>query len=321
LSGREAAGLPEGVGAVHPATKVILRATRRVACALFVALLTALGLTQEADAAPSLRVACDVYATNTVDPITFGDHLHRQFGNTSTSNSSSFQSLHANTTTSCDGKWWTNAGWFPVERDEPVRKVLVYYRGPGDQTRIHDIPNGLQIIAKKVKYNCDASPGKPAPMQDTPPYGCAENWGTHVTFPSCWNGWGLGEDATVYGPTRSVCPASNPIRLPEIAYLITHPNTDGRVPKPLRVSSGTNEWGNHAVMHADYLFAAQDQFQQDVDLNGDGTVQREDGGYNEEALLDLCIRDAPDALEYNNARCRAGGLLPWHTRALNNYYN
>ena len=75
-----------------------------------------------------------------------------------------------------------------MERNEPVSKVLVYYRGPGDQTRIHDIPNGLQLLGKRALYDCVSSPGDSTPEQSTPPYGCTKNWSTHVTFPACWNG-------------------------------------------------------------------------------------------------------------------------------------
>ena len=86
-------------------TKAFSRTTWRVACALFVALLAAPMLTQKADVAPSNRVAGNIYATNNVDPKAFSDHLHHPFGNTSTSNSSTFKSLYANKTTSYDGKW------------------------------------------------------------------------------------------------------------------------------------------------------------------------------------------------------------------------
>ena len=105
---------------------------------------------------------------------------------------------------------------------------------------------------------------------------------------------------------------------------MTHPNTDGVVPRPLRVSCGLDTWCNYPSMHGDYFFAAQDEFQNDVDLDGDtkleGVNGTYDGGYSEESLLNLCIRDAPDALEFPDDRCRAGGLLDWHKKAIRNYY-
>ena len=93
------------------------------------------------------------------------------------------------------------------------------------------------------------------------------------------------------------------------------------MPNPLQVSAGVDEWHRYTSMHADYLFAAQDQFHRDVDLNGNGTIEREGGGYSEEALMDLCIWEAPDALEFSNSRCRTSGLLSWHTQTISNYYD
>ena len=90
---------------------------------------------------------CRIYDTNRVDPIAFSAHLHHQFGNTSTTNSSTGLSLFGNTDTSCASDWFTSEGWFPVERYEPVRRITVYYRAPGDQTEIRRIPKGLQLLA------------------------------------------------------------------------------------------------------------------------------------------------------------------------------
>ncbi len=41
---------------------------------------------ERADAEPRIKVSCDVYATNRVDPIADSEHLHRQIGNTSLTN-------------------------------------------------------------------------------------------------------------------------------------------------------------------------------------------------------------------------------------------
>ena len=300
----------------------------RVVCAFIVALLAGLMLTQKAEAS-SIRVSCNVYAENRYDPIAFAQHLHRQIGNTSLTNQSTGQSLYANKQTSCpDASWWTNAGWFPVERYEPVPNAIIYYRAPGDQTKVADIPRGMQLLGKndpsrpgaEILYSCGSSPGDTSPTQASPPYNCKQNWATQIRFPRCWDGIGIEETDTVYGPTRTSCPATHPYMLPEINYLIRHPNTDGKVPNPLTVSAGVDTWEDYTHMHADYFFAAQDEFHTDVDLDGDRKLEHTDGRYSERNLMDLCLRDAPDALEFNNARCRAGGLLSWHQTAINNYY-
>lgn len=295
-------------------------------------LLALLATPKEAKAA-SLRVACEVYTENRVDPIAFSEHLHRQFGNLSTTNESTADSLYASKDTSCGadgGQWWTNAGWFPEERNEAAPSAIIYYRAPGDQSQIVNIPHGLELIGKsdpsnsasfeELLYNCGASPGDTAPRQATPPYGCTQNWATHLTFPRCWDGIGTEHTDVTYGPNRTTCPDTHPYMLPEINYLIRHPNRDGVVPNPLEVSMGVDEWGDYSMMHADYFFAAQDEFNHDVDLDGDGTIEHTDGGYSEKALIDLCLRQAPDALEFNNARCRTGGLMPWHVASINRYY-
>ena len=253
----------------------------RVLGALIGALAFYLVLASPANAA-QIKVHCEVYATNYVDPIAFSDHLHHQIGNTSTTNTSTANSLLNNRSTSCDTEWFTTAGWFPVERYESVSGVNVYYRAPGDQTKIANIPKGLQLLGTREQYVCSGD-GSGDGLQSTPVYGCNKDWSTSVTFPWCWNGFSLEESATVYGPTNGTCPASNPIRLPKISYLVMHKNTDGRMPNPLQVSSGIDEWRDWTFMHADYFAANQPIFN--------------------DQLLDLCLRNAPDNVLFADPRC------------------
>lgn len=324
-------------------TSAVSHAIWRVACVFIVALLATLMLTLDKAEADSIRVACSIYATNQFDPIGHASHLHRQAGNTSLNNGSTGDSLYANKNTSCEagGKWWTNAGWAPVEGNanyyEPVSMFDVYYRGPeANDSTIKDIPRGLQLIARntsgntvnEVMYNCGAGPGNTTPVQATPPYSCTKNWATHIFFPRCYDGSGiLTAEHTIYGPNRKSCPSTHPYRIPEISYIIGHPNGDGKIPNPLRVSGDNGAWLPYTSMHADYFFAAQDEFTKAVDLNGDGRIQDNagtaayEGGYSESSLLDLCLRKAPESLEFPSARCRVGGLLSRHQTAINNYYN
>ena len=253
----------------------------RVLGALFGALALYLVLASPANAA-QIKVHCEVYATNHVDPIAFAHHLHHQIGNTSTTNESTGESLFNNLSTSCDQEWFTSAGWFPVELNESVRGVNVYYRAPGDQTQIADVPKGIQLLGTREQYVCDDD-GSGDGFQSTPVYGCNKDWATSVIFPSCWDGWSLEEDATIYGPTLSSCPSTHPIRLPQISFLVSHANADGQVPNPLTVSMGEGEWGSWSNMHADYFGANQPEL-------------------NEE-LLDLCLRDATDNVLHADPRC------------------
>jgi hypothetical protein len=249
---------------------------------LLVLVLAVLLFAAPANAEPRIKVSgCLIYDTNYVDPIAFTDHLHRHFGNTSTTNRSTGQSLIDNKSTSCNEDWFTSAGWFPVERNEPVEKVAVYYRAPGDQTEVRDIPTGLQLVAEEQDYNCNEGT-----FRDTPPYGCAREWSTRLIFPDCWNRNSLQETTTVMGSPRGECPSSHPYRIPRINYLIRHPNTDGVVPNPLRVSAGVDSWASYTFMHGDYLAANQPVFNNE--------------------LLDLCLRDAPNSVTIADPRCGEG---------------
>jgi hypothetical protein len=261
----------------------------RVGSVLLLVLVLAVLLAARADAKPQIKVHCDVYATNRVDPIALSTHLHHQIGNTSTTNSSTGESLFNNRSTSCNESWLTSAGWFPVERYEYVKGINVYYRAPGDQRTIKPIPKGLQLLATKqsalvsgAKYNCNEGP-----FQNTPPYSCRSSWATSINFPDCINTSRLADDSTKAVYSRNgVCPSTHPYRIPRINYLVMHTNADGAVPNPLMVSAGVDDWHDYSFMHADYFAANQPVF-------------------NDE-LLDLCLRNAPDSVTFASPRCGEG---------------
>jgi hypothetical protein len=268
----------QAVDNVFPGTATNWRARFwRVGCVLLLAVLLAVLLAARAEAEPRIKVGCTIYDTNRVDPIAFSQHLHYQIGNTSTTNKSTGQSLLNSPSTSCREEWFTSAAWFPVEQGEPVSRVAVYYRAPGDQTVIRGIPKGLQLLAVDQKYSCNEGP-----FRATPPYGCTEKWGTQIMFPDCWNKSSLEETTTVMSDD-GVCPSSHPYRIPRITYLIQHPNNDGVVPNPLLVSAGVDEWHDYTFMHGDYFAANQPVFNKE--------------------LLDLCLRDAPDSVTVADPRC------------------
>src|SRR5918995_3542156 len=114
-------------------------------------LLSVLLAARPAEAEPRIKVSgCDVYATNQVDPIAGSDHVHNQFGNTTTTNNSTGRSLLAANKTSCKEPWFTSAAWFPVAQKVPLvskNQVAVYYRAPGDRTKVSNIPTGLKIVS------------------------------------------------------------------------------------------------------------------------------------------------------------------------------
>jgi hypothetical protein len=238
------------------------------------------GIVARAGTQPQIKVHCKIYDTNRVDPIAHTLHLHRHFGNTSTTNRSTGKSLFNRSTTSCDKRWFTSAGWVPVERNEPVRGVNVYYRAPGDQKQIKPIPKGLQLLATEEMYSC----GRGTKFTPYPQYGCRGSFSTSVEFPDCIDTSKLADEATNAVYSRSgVCPSTHPYRIPKISFLVMHENADGVIPNPLRVSAGTNAWADYTFMHADYFAASQPVF-------------------NDE-LLDLCLRDARDSVTFASPRC------------------
>lgn len=207
-----------------------------------------------AEAEPRIQVGCGNYATNQVDPIAFSTHLHRQFGNTTTTNESTGKSLQARGSTSCRKPSITSAMWVPVEKGEPASRLTLYYRGP---TTVKNIPLGTELLALRQDYRC----GKGNP-QANPPYGCKINFRSRVFFPNC----GIREVATDPAAAanfanwiekRGGCPSSHPYQIPTISYSIHHNNNDGVVPNPLLVSAGLGTYEPFDFMHGDYVHANQ----------------------------------------------------------------
>jgi hypothetical protein len=270
----------QAVDNVFPGTATNWRARFwRVSCVLLLVVLLAVLLAARADAEPRIKVHCKVYDTNRVDPIAFSEHLHHQIGNTSTTNGSTGDSFFNHKETSCDREWFTSAGWFPVERDEPVRAVNIYYRAPGDQTKVKAIPKGLQLLGTREMYQC----GGDGVFQDTPPYDCETNFGTRIIFPDCWNKQSLEETSMVYGSASGECPSSHPYRIPRMNFLVMHSNADGVLPNPLMISAGVDDWHDYTFMHADYFAANQRVFNR--------------------KLIDLCLRKASDSETVADPRC------------------
>jgi hypothetical protein len=228
---------------------------------LLTVLLSVLLAARPADAEPRIKVSgCDVSAPIMVDPIAHTEHLHLLFGNRRTSNTSTGEQLLKDGTTygsTCNEQWYTSAGWFPVARDVPLlskNQVAVYYRAPGDRTKVQNIPTGLKIISEEAHLNSGGST-------------------VTVTFPDC-----VAMNSSRTAPLldsadhhshmvksrNGVCPSTHPYRIPRVFYLIRY---DGTVTNQTMFSAGENSWepfGTH--MHADYLAANQPVFNDLIDL-------------------------------------------------------
>jgi hypothetical protein len=222
------------------------------AALLLTLLLGVLLAARPADASTRIKLQCNVYATNMVDPIFNTDHLHSHIGNRTTTDESTGESLKAAGTTSCNAPWFTSAGWFPVVRDTQgnvvplVRRnqVVVYYRNPGG-TDLEPIPTGLGILTNDFKFQ-----GGTGTSSDR----------VTLTFPDCWDQRSLSPANMVFS-RRGNCPTEYGYRIPRISFVIRYSRT---VTNQFQVSAGTNQWAPFTEMHADYLAANQDVFNEQL---------------------------------------------------------
>jgi len=223
--------------------------------ALLLSLLLAVLLAaRPADAGTRIKVSgCNVYPKGgaVVDPIYHTDHLHYLFGNTQITDTSTGASLQAKGSgaTTCKASWFTSGGWFPVFRDVSLlskNQVAVYYRAPGDPTKVRDIPIGLGMVTYMAKITSGGA-------------------NVSMVFPDCWDQKSLNPANMVFSHPAGNCPSDHPYRIPKIQYLI---RTNGTVTPQTQVSSGGNNWASFSSeMHADYLAGNQEPiFDQLVDL-------------------------------------------------------
>jgi hypothetical protein len=225
-------------------------------------LLSVLLAARPADAEPRIKISgCNVYGPKILDPIAHTKHSHFHFGNTMTKELSTGQSLLEANETSCKAPWFTSAAWFPEASVNLVSKnqVAVYYRAPGDRTKVSNIPTGLKIVSHEVHLNSGGST-------------------VTVTFPDCVQLDAnrrpvldsFNHSSHMVKSRNGVCPSTHPYRIPRVFYLIRY---DGTITSQTKVSSGEGSWAPFgSEMHADYLAANQQPV------------------FNE--LIDLCLRRA-----------------------------
>jgi Domain of unknown function (DUF1996) len=217
---------------------------------LLTLLLGVLLAARPADASTRILIRCTVYDRNMEDPIFFTEHLHDHFGNTTTTDASTGESLKAANETSCDKPWFTSAGWFPVARDPggsfvplaPRNQVIVYYRNPGDATDLQPIPTGLGFFTNDIKIKSSGDR-------------------VTLTFPDCWNERSL-KPADMVFSRQGNCPAEYSYRIPRVSYVIRY---SGTITSQTEVSAGVDGWAPFSTgMHADYLAANQDVFNEEL---------------------------------------------------------
>lgn len=192
--------------------------------------------------ANSFRVTCTSSHVANDDPIVYPgepgrSHAHEFFGARSAGAHSTTRSL-ARSRTSCRHARDTASYWVPTleVRGVPVRGTMqVYYQRAGKASAAAP-PQGLKVIAGDARaarpqprtvtaWQC-VGRGRPAQHATVPACRRGERLGAWLRFPDCWDGRRL--DAAdhrshlAYSRARR-CPASHPVSLMRVAFLMTWP--------------------------------------------------------------------------------------------------
>mgnify|MGYP000950779894 CR=1 FL=1 len=186
---------------------------------------------------PQFVVECALSHTAFVDPIVFPgqlnrSHLHDFFGNHSTDEHSTYQSLVGAQTT-CNNPQDTASYWSPALLDygnvvEPVKAVAYYRPGPGvDPASIQAYPPDLRVISSRAAWSCGTGAKRSKRPPDCP---TTEDLRMLVTFPDCWNGTATDSDdhrSHLAYSKAGACPADHPVPVPQLTLSVVYPATAG----------------------------------------------------------------------------------------------
>jgi len=211
----------------------------------------------------AIRMVCDPSHMGFDDPLVYPgqpgkSHLHTFFGNTAVDAYSTAASIATSGASTCRGGVADrSAYWVPTmidtKTDRPLRPlaIMVYYKnhGLGDPKSIQEIPVGLRMIAGKSSnatadgpftYRCIGGSTNGKSSKSIP--GCEK--GTYLRaqldFPECWDGKNLDSPDHMSHMTYrfgSTCPASHPVPIPKLSYLVDYPAITGDIDKRWRLSS------------------------------------------------------------------------------------
>ena len=203
------------------------------------------------------------------DPIVFpgkpgASHQHTFVGNRTTSASSTFGSLRSGGTT-CMRADDTAAYWVPAlyQGTNVVlpQAATIYYRR-GTLAEVSPFPNNLRVIAgdaaatspqgmRVTSWSCGLASGMD--RSATVPT-CPDTRGSflrlHIRFPECWDGRRLDSadhKSHMAYATRSGCPATHPVEVPQITQIYRYPTRGG---EGFSLASG----GQYSA-HADFVNA------------------------------------------------------------------
>ncbi|MFN5677738.1 MAG: DUF1996 domain-containing protein [Roseiflexaceae bacterium] len=190
----------------------------------------------------NFKVRCGTGQVNNVDPIVMPgmpamSHYHQFFGNRSTDENSTFESLRANRATSCNPRsdasaYWVPELWLNGVAIAPKQVTLVYSKSVSNRLVPH--PAGLKLIAGSSKastaqdinivhWACSNAMNKVA---STPPVcGRGADLVGVIRFPECWNGVDLDSEdhkSHVMYASNGACPAGT-VAVPRIEMQVRFP--------------------------------------------------------------------------------------------------
>ncbi len=242
------------------------------------------------------RAACEYSHFGYDDPIVFPgepgrSHLHMFFGNTETNAFTTTESLVNRGGGTCNGfELNRSAYWTPALLDGKGNivvpdTIILYYKSKQPQNA-QRMPQGLQMLAgnltgrdftadQALHWSCGGS-GSSYNIGNRIPNCGGDTINATIMFPNCWDGRNLSSPDHVSHMTRVPeernCPASHPVRLPQISILLYFPGTSSvagwHLSSDAERGAGT---GPGASLHADWWGGWNDRA---MDLWTDGCIRR-----------------------------------------------
>lgn len=234
---------------------------------------------RSSDGSGNFRTVCDFSHMAFDDPIVYPgqpgrSHLHTFFGNTGANAHSTVASIASTGNSTCRGGTVNRSSyWVPSVIDtrtgtpiKPATSNFYYKNGGVNPAIIQPVPLGLRMIAGDAKMdrpganhimNCN---GEYGPQEGNAMPVCpagSEVWQA-IDFPSCWDGVNLDSPdhkSHMAFPVRNACPASHPVALPAISFIVIYPVTASDDTRRWRLSSdnySTAQPGGYSF-HADWF--------------------------------------------------------------------
>lgn len=203
----------------------------------------------------SFRVSCKLSHRVQADPIVApgqtSAHMHDFFGNRSTNANSTYETMTAPTAiTSCAAPSDISGYWAPTlispsgTQVNPISALFYYRNRPEDYGTTKPFPPDIRIVAPATfphsYWTCEGQSDNAYTYRTSEPIDCGtRNIKAHLFFPPCWDGknldsadhfshmaYGL-DNGVLEGTYPSTCPASHPIKLPQLDFRVLYPVTNG----------------------------------------------------------------------------------------------